>query len=270
VAPEFFAPLYAGLRMAGIKVLSKTYISLALLAMTAMFIVASLLASILYKHTLLPVQIMRGILIGFASAIAMGGFMYFYPKSEASEKEKKMKSELPFAIIHMAAVAGSGAKPISIFKTLLTTEEYPLVQSEVKKIVNYVNLFGYDLPTAMKAVARTTPSLKFKDLLEGIVNTIETGGDLKEYLAAIAEEALNTYKLEHQKYVEVIATYSDIYTALFIAAPLLFFSTLAIIQTMGGEIGGVSVGVISAIGTYIVIPILNVGFMFFIDTVKPE
>ncbi|MBI4154118.1 type II secretion system F family protein [Candidatus Woesearchaeota archaeon] len=269
-SPEFFAPLLTGLQRSGIKMLSKTYVSLMFLAMSAAFVFVSLFTAALYLHPVLPLQILRGVMIGFLAAISTGAVLFFYPSSAASEKDKKIKGELPFAIIHMAAVAGSGAKPISIFKTLLSTPEYPELQTEVKKIVNYVNLFGYDLSTAMKAVARTTPSQRFKDLLDGMTNTISTGGDLKEFLQAIADEALNTYKLERQKYVEVVATYSDIYTALFIAAPLLFFSTLAILQTLGGQIGGMSVGVIASIGTYLAIPILNIGFMFFVDSVKPQ
>ena len=112
--------------------------------------------------------------------------------------------------------------------------------------------------------------MRFKDVLDGIVNTITSGGDLKEYLNAMADEALTTYKLERQKAVEQIGTYSDIYTTILIAAPLLFFVTLAIIQTMGGELGGISVATISSFGTYLVIPLMNVGFIIFIDAVQPK
>ena len=83
----------------------------------------------------------------------------------------------------MGAIAGSGASPISIFNLILNSGEYKGLEGEIRKIVNYVNLFGYDLSTALKAVSLTTPSQEFKDLLTGIIASTETGGDLKSYLS---------------------------------------------------------------------------------------
>lgn len=268
--PEAFKPLLQGLRASGIKILSKTYISMIVFSSLLAFLVISLLASTLYKHDVLILQILRGLLLGTLGAAVTAIIFYFYPNSVASTRERAIKRDLPFAIINMAGVAGSGGKPISIFKTLLSTKEYPGLKDEIKKIVNYVNLFGYDLSTALNAVSRRTPSLRFKDLLDGIVNTIESGGDLRDYLQNMANEALATYRLERKKAVESISTYSDIYTTILIAAPLLFFVTLAIIQTMGGEIGGMNVSTLATVGTYVVIPLLNVGFIIFLSVVQPK
>lgn len=268
--PFLFQGLYQSLRMSGLKVMSKTYISIIFLNSLIGFLIGWAGFTLLWSDSSILVQIFRGFGLGMVSALATAGVSFFYPGSVAKEKESLIKNELPFVIIHMSAVAGSGAKPISIFSTILSTEEYPATKDEINKIVNYVNLFGYDLSTALKSVAKVTPSLQFKDLLAGIVNNIESGGDLKQYLSAVADEALNKYRLERQKYVEVVATYSDVYTALLIAAPLLFFVTLAIIQTLGGQIAGIPVSTMAIIGTYVAIPMLNIGYYFFVDTVVPQ
>jgi len=268
--PEMLAFLYKSLRASGVKVLSQTYISMLMFSSVLAFIAVTPLLIILLKHVSLPIQIIRGFLLGIMAAAITGVIFYFYPASVAKTRESAIKQDLPFVITHMAAVAGSGGKPISIFTTVLSSDEYPGVRDEIKKIVNYVNLFGYDLSTALSAVARRTPSLRFKDLLDGIVNTVESGGDMKDYLEAMADEALTTYRLERKKSVESISTYSDIYTTVLIAAPLLFFVTLAIIQTMGGEFGGVRVSTLAVIGTYFVIPVLNIGYMIFLSVVQPK
>lgn len=268
--PIIFEGLYVGLRMSGLKVMSKTYISIILLNFLIGFFIASLFLGLIWGDPNILIRIFRALGLGLVTALLTALVSYFYPSSVAKEKDSLIKNELPFVIIHMSAVAGSGAKPISIFSTILSTEEYPATKDEINKIVNYVNIFGYDISTALKLVSKSAPSLALKDLLNGIVNTIESGGDLKNFLAAAADDALNRYRLERQKYVEVIATYSDIYTALLIAAPLLFFVSLAIIQSMGGQIGGIPVHTIAIIGTYIVIPILNVGYYFFVDVVVPQ
>ena len=185
-------------------------------------------------------------------------------------RNRMIKNDLPFVIIHMAAVAGSGAKPLSMFKLIASSGEYRGLEAEIKKILNYVNLFGYNISTALKTVATTTPSPRFRDLLTGMVATIESGGSLKSYLNSMAQDAMHTYSLERKKYVEVLSTYSDIYTGILIAAPLLFIVTLAIINLLGGDIAGVSVKVIALLGTYLVIPLLNIFFLLFLNITQPE
>jgi archaellum biogenesis protein FlaJ (TadC family) len=208
----------------------------------------------------------------FSLVVLMGTFtsFYLYPASVANTRRRNIKEDLPFAIIHMSAVAGSGAQPIAMFDLILASGEYKGLEGEVIKIVNYVNLFGYDLGTALKAVANTTPSKPFRELLLGITSTVEGGGSLKDYLSGKADEAMTTYRLERKKYVEVLSTYSDMYTGILIAAPLLFMTTLAIINVLGGKIGGLEVSTLSSIGVYGVIPILNILFMLFLNIVQPE
>jgi flagellar protein FlaJ len=269
-SPELFEPLYKSLRMSGLKVLSKTYISMIMLIGLLSFVATTLFLSVIYKHPNIIIQIVRAFFLGLMGGGLGVAIAFMYPQSLAKQRSTAIKNELPFMIIHMAAVSGSGAKPISMFKTILSSGEYPSLRDEVKKIVNYVTLFGYDLSTALKAVARRTPSLRFKDLLDGVVSNIESGGDLKDFLQSKSDDALGTYKLEKKRYVDAIATYSDIYTAVLIAAPLLFFVTLAIIQTLGGTIAGVPVSTLASVGTFGVIPALNVGFMVMIDVIAPK
>ena len=48
----------------------------------------------------------------------------------------------------------------------------------------------------------TWMSKPFKELLNGMVATIESGGDLKDYLRNKAMDAMNNYRLERKKYVQ--------------------------------------------------------------------
>jgi len=267
--PKLFDKISYSLHLGDIKILSKSYINIAFLSTFLAGLITLILGSfslkldalnILSRIFLLPLFIITIIILGF----------YFYPITIASSRKQKIKNDLPFVIMHMSAVAGSGAQPISMFKLITKSKEYRGLESEIKKIVNYVNLFGYNLTTALRSVAMTTPSKDFKDLLVGMVNTIESGGSLKDYLEAKGEEAMVDYRLERKKFVESLSTYSDIYTGVFIAAPLLFFVTLAIIQTMGGSIFGLSVNILSKLGAFVMLPLMNMMFLLFLEMVKPE
>ncbi len=270
--PDFFESLNTNLKQSDIKILSRTYISMMLFSSLISGVIAVSFFSVLF--ILLGYGIFSAIIRTLIfSLVAVSGVFtafYLYPASVANTRRRNIKEDLPFAIIHMSAVAGSGAQPIAMFDLILSSGEYKGLEGEVRKIVNYVNLFGYDLGTALKSVATTTPSKPFRELLLGITATIEGGGDLREYLEGKSDEAMTTYRLERKKYIETLSTYSDIYTGILIAAPLLFMTTLAIINTLGGKIGGLDVSTLSAIGVYGVIPIMNILFMLFLNVIQPE
>ncbi|MEM4244767.1 MAG: type II secretion system F family protein [Candidatus Nanoarchaeia archaeon] len=267
--PKFFDNLSLALRAADIKVLSKTYFSMILLCSLIGFFFGFLIGLVLINQFIV-FRITLAFFIGIILAAMTGVFVYAYPSIVANSRKKRIKDDLPFVVLHMAAIAGSGAQPISMFNLILSSGEYKGIEGEIKKIVNYVNLFGYNLTTALRAVSLTTPSNDFRDLLNGLVTTIESGGDLKSFLNSKADEIMTNYKLERKKYVETLGTYSDVYTGILIAAPLLFFITLAIIRMFGTDFMGVSISTIASIGTYGLIPLLNIGFIIFLNMIQPS
>ena len=270
--PTFAKNITHQLRMASVKVLSQTYLNMMVFALLLAFLIGSIgtvLAARFLQASLATTLLFAG-LIGIGLAVLCGIIFAVYPATVVSKRSHQIKNDLPFAIIHMSTIAGSGAEPMAMFKLLVNANEYKGLDSDIKRIVNYVNLFGYDLSTALKTVAATTPSKPWKDVLTGITTTVESGGSLKSYLRSMAEDTMNAYSLERKKYVETLATYSDIYTAILIAAPLLFIVTLAIINILGGTIGGFSVNTLAKTGTYAVIPFLNVAFILFLNIINPD
>ncbi|MBI2667450.1 type II secretion system F family protein [Candidatus Woesearchaeota archaeon] len=267
--PGFFISMYKSLKSSGIPILSKTFVSMILFSSAIAFIL-SFLAFFLIFNSLSVISVINSLLLAVFFSCFIFIALFYYPNVLSNNRRRKIKNDLPFVIVHMAAVAGSGAQPIAMFNLILTSGEFKGVEGEIKKIVNYVNLFGYNLSTSLKLVALTTPSKEFREFLNGLVTTIETGGDLKEYLNAKANEAITTYRLDRKKYVASLSTYSDIYVGVLIAAPLLFFATLAIIQVLGGSIFGLTVNAISIVGTFVVIPLLNIFYLLFVNIMQPE
>ncbi len=267
--PSFFENLFKSITSSSIKTLSVSYVSIMLFFSSLAFVFSFLLFFIIFYGNLL-FSIFTSFFLSIFISIIVFSLIYIYPANVVRNKKRKIKNDLPFVVMHMAAVAGSGAQPISMFNLILDSEEYKGIKGEVKKIVNYVNLFGYDLISAIRSVAITTPSRDFREYLVGLTTTIESGGDLKTYLDAKASEMMNTYRLERKKYLESLSTYADVYTGILIAAPLLFFVTLAIIQMLGGEIAGIQISTLATIGTYFVLPSLNIGFFTFLNMTQPE
>ncbi|MBI2142375.1 type II secretion system F family protein, partial [Candidatus Woesearchaeota archaeon] len=219
--PTFFGYLYNALRAANIRILSNTYVNIMILSTIAMSILTAFSMLVLFFTLNYPLYqiFLRSIIFGLVAGLLCATIFYSYPFIRIKERRRSTTTNLPFAINHMASVATSGVPPSTMFELISGTAEYGEVAVEIKKIVDFINIFGYDLLTAMRSVASTTPSPAFKEFLEGMVSTIETGGDLESYLRQKADEATSTYQLERQRYNESISTYSDIYTGLLIAAP---------------------------------------------------
>lgn len=269
--PEFFKGLYQSLRFANIRILSNTYVNMMVFGSFVSFILGLLIFGAFFsiKGQQLQLVVVKAIIMGlFLGAISFSGF-FSYPYSRAKSRARSINTNLPFAVNHMAAVASSGVPPTKMFKLLAESRQYGEFSIEIEKIVNYIEVFGYDFLTAIKSVAVTTPSLELKDFFEGIVSTTQAGGDLKAFLGQKAEEYLLTYKLERQKYTESISTYSDIYTGILIAAPLFFVATLSLVSLLGGQVGGFDVPVVLLFGTYVVIPGLNIFFLIFLEMTQP-
>lgn len=265
--PELFEPLFTQYKKVNMQYLSRSWVSMILFFSVVSFPAALILMLILKFMFGSVFTIGWGVVVlgVFLLPIATLIGLYFYPGSLIGDRAKKIKNELPFALIHMSAVAGSGAHPISIFELLLESNEYPELKTEIKKIMNYVNLFGYNLSTALRNTAATTPSQELKELLNGMVSTIETGGDLRGYLKGKADDMLNTYRLERKKEVEALGTYSEIYTSILIAAPLLLVVTLAIMNSITGSIAGMSISTVAYLGVGLGLPLLNIGFIVFLQ-----
>ncbi|MEK6856832.1 MAG: type II secretion system F family protein [Nanoarchaeota archaeon] len=266
--PEYFEELYKNLRLANIRVFSNTYINLGIIGSCSGFVLAFISGFFIFGIGIFDFfkSLMFALLFFFITAFVF----YYYPKVIADSRRREIKNDLPFAIIHMAAVAGSGAKLVDIFGMLLQSGEYKALSGEIKRVMNYVHLFGYNLTTALKSVAETTPSNEFRDILNGMVSSIESGGSIKTFLKNKAEDTLIRYRADRKKYVETLSTYTDIYTAILIAAPLLFVIVLVLISIVGSKLGGLEIGFIEKVGTFIVVPALNIGFIIFMNIVQPD
>lgn len=267
--PELFKDLYKNLRISNMRVFSDTYVNIILLSGVLGFIF-SLFVLIVFFTPGSAFGFIKHFLVAFLFSAFVLVVMYYWPKIVVDGRRKEIKNDLPFAIMHMAAVAGSGAPLVSVFEMILRGGEYKALNGEIKKIMNYVNLFGYNLSTALRSVSETTPSKEFKELLNGMRSTIETGGDLRVFLKNKATDTFTNYKNDRKRYVETLATYSDIYTAILIAAPLLFIIVLVLVSLVGNKLGGLDIDFIQKVGIYFVVPAFNVAFVIFLNIVQPE
>jgi flagellar protein FlaJ len=243
---KFFKKLKEDLRKSNMYILLNTYISLmifssvlAFIASFIIFIFISLFSVsmafpfISFAKGDILIRILYAILIPIFVPILTFFMFYFYPSTEKNTIARKINTELPFVAIHMSAVASSDIPPLKVFQIIATSEEYPSTSKEIRKLINEVNVYGFDLVTALKNLAKSTGSIKLAELMNGLSITITSGGSLQSFLNKRAESLLFEYKLERQKYAKVTELFMDIYISLIIAAPMILMMMLVLISVSG-------------------------------------
>jgi flagellar protein FlaJ len=205
----------------------------------------------------------------FAIPLLTGILMYFYPRSEGKTIGSRIDQELPFVSIHMSAIAASGVEPVSIFKVIIKNEEYKYSRLEFRKLLNLINFHGSDLVSALKKVSNSSPSIKLRGLLDGLATTINSGGDLHEFLEKHADSLLFDYKIEREKYTRTAETFMDIYISIVIAAPMILLMLFVIMGSTGMYFMGLTTNLMSILIIFIIIA-LNIGFLFFLRLKQPS
>ncbi len=192
--------------------------------------------------------------------------MYMYPSTEKSSAGNRIDEELPFATIHMSAISGSMIDPSKIFDIIITTHEYPLLEKEFKKIINEINLYGYDLVSALRNSAYNTPSRKLSELLNGLATTINSGGYLPEFFDKRSQTLLFENRLEQEKKNKGAETFMDIYISLVIAAPMILMILLMMMKISGLGIS-MSTQMITII-MVVAVTMINLMFLAFLQLKK--
>jgi len=200
--------------------------------------------------------------------LATGLFMYFYPSLEKKSAEDKINQELPFATIHMAAISGAMIEPIKVFSIISATKEYPHLEKEFNKLLNEINIYGYDLVTALKDVASNSPSQKLAEMFNGLAMTITSGGSLYDFFEKRSQNLLFSYRLDREKRTKTAETFMDIYISVVIAAPMILMLLLMMMK-----ISGLGLSLSTSTITLLIIgavSLINTIFLVFLQLKQPE
>ena len=260
------------LSLADMRILLRTYLAISCAVTFTVFVFTFFFMYFLF--TFLNYSLISKIAFSVGGALIFALITFFisisYPVVKAQSRRRNIETNLPFAITHMSAIASSGVPPSTMFRLITDFEEYGEIAREVKKIVQNIDVLGLDITTAIREVARKTPSESFKQFLEGVATTIDTGGDLHAFLLKESEKAMFEYKIRREKFLQTLSTYADFYTAVLIAAPLFLVAILSVMSMIEGRLWGLEIKDIMWLGIFVGIPAVNTLFLAFIHFTQPE
>jgi archaeal flagellar protein FlaJ len=271
VKEKFFSPLRANLIKANLDFMPVSYISTILLTTLLSFFAGIFIFLFflflnlgptwpfitVYAGDFLP-RFLRTFWILLVVPLATFLFMYIYPSMEKKSNASKINNELPFATIHMSAIAGSMIDPSRIFSIIISTREYPNLSKEFTKLINEINVYGYDLVTALRHTATNSPSKKLADLLNSLATTITSGGNLPDFFDKRSQTLLFDYRIQREKETKAAETFMDIYISVVIAAPMIFMLLLMMIK-----IGGLGISLsMSTITLLMILGVSTINILF--------
>ena len=269
-----FKDLDQNLQRSGLKVNFKAYVSLTVFAtILTTFIILALIPLLLIfalNITLLP-ALLFGVGGGlFTFAFSIIGF-YFYPIYCADTHRRELEDELPFTTGYMAILTTAGVSPEKIFYSLSNLSVPLAVSQEAKNVVRDVNLFGLDIISALEEASSRTPSERFREMLEGFISTIHSGGNLTAYLREKSRQYMKLKRISLKKFSDTLSMLSEFYVALLLTGPLLLVIMLAVMAMLGGGgLGILSPDLLLSLLTYMGIPLGAVIFLIILDAVSPK
>jgi flagellar protein FlaJ len=270
-----FAGLDSSLQHSGLKVNFKAYVSLTVIG--AVLAAAGTLVSVPFLAlTIFNVPILAAFLFGvggslFAFAFSIIGF-YAYPVYRADKLKRELEDELPFTTGYMAVLTSAGVSPEKIFHSLSNLSVPLAVSSDAKDIMRDVNLFGKDIISALEEEAKRTPSKRFRELMEGLISTVHSGGNLAAYLREKSREYMKLKRIGLKKFSDTLSILSEFYVTILITGPLLLVIMLAVMAMLpGGNMTGIfTPSLILNLLTYVAIPLGSIMFLIILDATSPK
>jgi flagellar protein FlaJ len=260
------------LRKANLKITVGEFFSSALLIVIVltplMTIAVSMIMQILKKSPIIPL-IMT--LVLFPLFVLL--FFYVYPSYVADNRKRNIDAKLPYAVPYMSAMAGAGVPPDIIFNSLARSPLYGEITEEAKNITRDVNLFGYDIITAISRYSVNSPSRKWGELLQGMVTTIRSGGDMKLFLHNEANTIMVEFKRIMKEFTENLGLFAEAYITVPVFGMIfiiIILTVLGMIQSGGvAKIGPFTMFEVIYLCIYIGIPGMSCIFLLMIDSIIP-
>ncbi len=208
----------------------------------------------------LVIIIFCALILGFVTyALIMA-----YPGMEAYNRKIKIDLTLAHTVAYMHALSKGGLSLVSLFKSLSEhINVYGESAEEISYIVVDIDLHGSDLITALKTAAVTTPSDKFRDFIDNLLNIMETGGDMETFFASMVGHYQKSAEADQNMHLEMLGMFAETYVTAFVAGPL-FLITILIVM---GITGPGSLNILRLL-IYAVIPLSAIAFSVLLSVIS--
>ncbi len=223
------------LEKADIPMVYKEYFSMVLMNMIIAFIVSFISTIILYMIFPNPYTSLLMLIVSCIVPFGIGMYYIALPNMLANSRGKKIDKYLPYATNFIDTMSVAGISPSEIFEALSKVDLYDEIQKESKKITTEINMMGLDTVTALKNAIEISPSDKFKEFIQGILATIQSGSELSPYFKRCVDRYMAQDLLDRKKNLDSLAVMAEAFVVTVIAFPLFLVIIISIMGLTSSE-----------------------------------
>jgi len=201
-------------------------------------------------------------------SLATYGICLVLPSSQAKARARKIDLNLPYALNFISAMSSAGITPTEIFKSLSKQDIYGEIKEEASWIYRDVAVLGTDIITALRANIRRTPSHKFKEFLQGTVVTVTSGGSLKSYFMAKANQYMQENRTAQKQLIESLGIMAESYVTAAVAGILLIIIILPLLMIISNA--PIAQLNFMYVFVFVVVPLIHVGFAVVLSSMSQK
>lgn len=190
------------------------------------------------------------------------GFIMAYPPMKSDSRKRAINATMPHAAAFLYVMQRGGGMTIyDIMKSLSKHSHlYGTTSREFGNIVRNIEYFGKDLQDSLWDAADRTPSEQFKDLIDGLISIVSSGGDITLYLKNKTDVYKSNANKEHRRFLETLGLLAEVYITVFVVGPL-FLMVILVVMNMIDNGGPTQLYIL----VYGAIPFGTMIFLVFLD-----
>ncbi|HLH85921.1 MAG TPA: type II secretion system F family protein [Thermoplasmataceae archaeon] len=200
-------------------------VTLLMIVVSAALITADAFTIVLYRSFSFLVS---GIL--FLVAVVVFALFLEQPEILARRRKRNIDSMLTVAIGFFATLASSEIPIDRIMFELGKNRLYGEISTEARVIWYRAKLFGQDILTSIRESIRYSPSEKFADLLQGIVTSVNSGGNIKEYFRQKARSIQEETRTAIRHNSDSLGILAESFVTVGVAFPLILLMIVGVVS----------------------------------------
>lgn len=190
LSPFVAQALHRLLLGAGFRVVSVSYLSIALFSFSILLVFGTIFGILVYSFLGQPLFLLSGLVFGTGAVIIFLAHPFFV----RWQRHREMERELPFFILHLSTLADAQVNDLALFRALLPSFIARSFRIELRRIITLVTVFRNTVPQAIRTVAETVPSHSAKMFFHDFANAWEKEHNPKRFLDQSTTMALKRFE----------------------------------------------------------------------------
>ncbi|MEM0156632.1 MAG: type II secretion system F family protein [Thermoplasmataceae archaeon] len=212
------------------------------------------------------------LIITSASFLAIMAFVALFlelPVNVVRVRRKKIDSILTVTIGYFATMASADIPVDLIFRDLGESRQYGEVSREARSIWLRTSVFGQDIMSSIREAAKNSPSQRFSDFLQGIITSVNSGGDLKSYFTSKAQQFQEELRSRIRQNSDSMGILAESFVTVGVAFPLILMIIVGVIAFLS-PVPPAGYIVILIFTVAVIIPALLGIFAYFFGSTEGE